>query len=94
MNVLRRPKEFDIFKGKPCRVSLFSPQDGKRVFEGRLVELAVGPEGSESVVIEMDDETDRSGSRKAENQPVESQPVGKSARWQDGWQDGWQEPEA
>lgn len=59
--VLRRPKEFDIFKGKPCRVSLFSPQDGKRVFEGRLVELAVGPEGSESVVIEMDDETDRSG---------------------------------
>jgi len=59
--VLRRPKEFDIFKGKPCRVSLFSPQDGKRVFEGRLVELAVGPDGSESVVIEMDDETDRSG---------------------------------
>jgi len=82
--VLRRPKEFDIFKGKPCRVSLFSPQDGKRVFEGRLVELAVGPEGSESVVIEMDDETDRSGKPQG----------GKSAGGKTGGMTGGKAPEA
>jgi len=59
--VLRRPKEFAIFKGKPCQVSLFSPQNGKRVFEGRLVELETRPDGSEAVVIEVDDEASRSG---------------------------------
>ncbi len=59
--VLRRPKEFVIYKGEPCQVNLFSPQDGKRVFEGRLVELAIEPDGSERVVIEVDDRAGRPG---------------------------------
>jgi ribosome maturation factor RimP len=59
--VLRRPKEFAIYRGEPCQVNLFAPQDGKRVFEGRLVELAVEPDGSETVVIEVDDRAGRPG---------------------------------
>jgi ribosome maturation factor RimP len=59
--VLKRPKEFAIYRGQPCQVSLYAPQDGKRVFEGRLVELAVEPDGSETVVIEVDSETAHPG---------------------------------
>jgi ribosome maturation factor RimP len=59
--VLRRPKEFVIYRGEPCQVNLFAPKDGKRVFEGRLVELAVEPDGGETVVIEVDDEAGRRG---------------------------------
>lgn len=61
--VLRRPKEFEVFKGKPCQVSLFSPQDGKKVFEGTLVGLGTGPNGEETVVLEVD--VDQGRSRKS-----------------------------
>ncbi|HHY45309.1 MAG TPA: hypothetical protein GX512_06335 [Firmicutes bacterium] len=49
-----------------------------------MVELAVGPEGSESVVIEMDDETDRSGKPQG----------GKSAGGKTGGMTGGKAPEA
>lgn len=50
---LRRPKEFQVFKGELCQVSLFSPEGGKRTYQGRLVGLEDGPGGDERVVIDV-----------------------------------------
>lgn len=52
---IRRPKEFLIYKGRLCQVGLFSPQDGKRTFKGRLVRLESDGEG-ERVVVEAEDD--------------------------------------
>ncbi len=35
--VLKRDKEFEIFGGRLCKINLYGPIDGKRVFQGTLV---------------------------------------------------------
>ncbi len=52
---LRRDKEFGIFKGRPCRVNLFAPVQGKRTWAGELVGLDKDPAGSETVVLSTPD---------------------------------------
>jgi len=37
--VLRRDKEFEVFKGMECQANLFAPVDGKRSFQGELAGL-------------------------------------------------------
>ncbi len=50
---LKRPKEFEVFKGQPVRITLFKAEGGKKVFEGNLVGLSGGNDGSsEQVVID------------------------------------------
>ena len=48
--VLKRDKEYEIFGGRLCRVNLYGPIDGKRVFEGVLVGLDYS-EGESRVTI-------------------------------------------
>lgn len=48
--VLKRDKEYEIFGGRLCRVNLYGPIDGKRVFEGLLVGLDYS-EGESRVTI-------------------------------------------
>lgn len=48
--VLKRDKEYQIFGGRLCRVNLYGPIDGKRVFEGVLVGLDYS-EGESRVTI-------------------------------------------
>lgn len=48
--VLKRDKEYQIFGGRLCRVNLYGPIDGKRVFEGLLVGLDYS-EGESRVTI-------------------------------------------
>lgn len=50
---LKRLKEFQVFKGQPVSVTLFKAEDGKKVFQGKLVGLSGGDDGSpEQVVID------------------------------------------
>ncbi|MBP8620740.1 MAG: ribosome maturation factor RimP [Firmicutes bacterium] len=48
--VLKRDKEYEIFGGRLCRVNLYGPIDGKRMFEGLLVGLDYS-EGESRVTI-------------------------------------------
>lgn len=52
---LRRDKEFVIFKGMLCQANLFSPVNGKRVFQGQLIGLEKDGTGKESVALDTAD---------------------------------------
>jgi len=51
---LRREKEFEIYRGRPCQVNLFAPVGGKRVFQGALAGLERDGSGKESVAVDTD----------------------------------------
>ena len=46
---LKRDKEYEVFRGRACRVNLYAPVDGKRTFEGTLVGL--GQTADEETVV-------------------------------------------
>ncbi|HHY16526.1 MAG TPA: ribosome maturation factor RimP [Firmicutes bacterium] len=50
---LKRDKEYEVFRGRLCRVNLYGPVDGKRVYQGALVGLR-GPYDEEAVIIDTD----------------------------------------
>lgn len=57
---LRRPKEFEVFRGRQVAVTLFRAEKGKKVFEGKLVGLTGGEgegDSPEQVTIDNGKET-------------------------------------
>lgn len=55
---LKRPKEFEVFKGQLVKVTLFKAIDGKKSFEGKLLGLAGGDgDTPEQVVIDAGETT-------------------------------------
>lgn len=51
---LKRDREYSIYKGRLCQVSLFAPVNGERVYRGKLAGLWKGEDGQEVVGLETE----------------------------------------
>lgn len=61
---LRRDVEFDIFSGKLCRVTLFSPYNGLRSYVGILAGLGQDENGQDAVLLDLVDDKEKGTSAK------------------------------
>jgi len=83
--ILRREKEFEVFKGKRCQVNLFAPVEGVRTYVGTLAGLDRSEAGKEAVLLDVDEFPENLSQRGKTGKTKKAEKTAETDRGKSSW---------